>query len=115
MQMSSLIELLEKRADSDVPHGSDQPWSRAMARIADAIERSGGNSAKVLRAIEIRAEKTTDPSKRSGLRNALKYILERGTTNKIMFSLPNGDKEKMPTWNLTDSDKKALERISGMI
>ena len=111
MRMSSLLELLERRADSDIPDGAAQPTSRAMARIADAIERSGGNSSKVLRAIEIRAEKTTDPTKLKGLAAALRIISERGTTDGMKFSLPNGDQEQMPTWKLSDSDRKMLNKM----
>jgi hypothetical protein len=113
--MSSLIELLERRADADVPHGAAQPTSRAMARIADAITRSDGNSSKVIRAIEIRADKTTDATKRKGLAAALRIISERGTTDGMKFSLPNGDQEQMPTWNLSSSDKQALNKIISML
>jgi hypothetical protein len=111
MRMSHLLELLERRADSDIPDGAAQPTSRAMARIADAITRSEGNSAKVMRAIEIRADKTTDPTKRKGLAAALRIISERGTTDGMKFSLPNGDQEQMPTWKLSDADRRMLNKM----
>lgn len=116
MRMSTILEFVEheiseRRADSDIPDAVAQPTSRAMARIADAITRSGGSGMKVVRAIQIRADKTTDATKLKGLAAALRIISERGTTEGMKFTLPNGDQEQMPTWKLSASDKQALNKV----
>jgi hypothetical protein len=116
MNMSRILELLERREESETPKdGRD----RALVRVFDAFERAekkaeGSGPDAALKAIAQRIDKTDDFFKLSGISDMIGEIISKGGTTGIRISGAT-----TPKWTLSKTNEKFLQmlkqRVDGKI